>query len=61
MKKVIHYHNLYLMLYFKFYALKQEKEMKCTNVIKKKKAIILQDDILYVENMKSTEKIIGNE
>lgn len=28
---------------------------------KKKKAIILQDDILYVENMKSTEKIIGNE
>ena len=30
------------MLYFKFHALKQDKEMKYTNVIKKKKAIILQ-------------------
>ena len=49
------------MLYFKFHALKQDKEMKYTNVIKKRKLLFFKDDILYVENMKSTEKIIGKE
>ena len=48
-------------MYYKILCIKAREGNEMYKCDKKRKLLFFKDDILSVENMKSTERIIGNE